>query len=60
MELKRHFVIDFDSTFTKVEALDILGEISLENDNEKERKLKEIEDLTEFGNEGGDLLQGIS
>jgi D-3-phosphoglycerate dehydrogenase / 2-oxoglutarate reductase len=52
MELKRHFVIDFDSTFTKVEALDILGEISLENDNEKERKLKEIEDLTDLGMKG--------
>ncbi|RYF77397.1 MAG: hypothetical protein EOO39_04045 [Cytophagaceae bacterium] len=24
-----YYVIDFDSTFTKVEALDILGEISL-------------------------------
>ncbi len=24
-----YFVIDFDSTFTKVEALDVLGEISL-------------------------------
>jgi D-3-phosphoglycerate dehydrogenase / 2-oxoglutarate reductase len=52
MEIKRHFVIDFDSTFTKVEALDILGEISLENDIEKEKKLKQIEDLTDLGMKG--------
>lgn len=52
MEIRRHFVIDFDSTFTKVEALDILGEISLENDVEKEKKLKQIEDLTDLGMKG--------
>ncbi|MCM4158714.1 phosphoglycerate dehydrogenase [Antarcticibacterium flavum] len=52
MEVKRHFVIDFDSTFTKVEALDVLGEISLQNDVEKKRKLKEIEDLTDLGMKG--------
>lgn len=52
MEIKRHFVIDFDSTFTKVEALDILGEISLENDIEKDQKLKMIEDLTDLGMKG--------
>ncbi|HSI70414.1 MAG TPA: phosphoglycerate dehydrogenase [Gillisia sp.] len=52
MDIKRNFVIDFDSTFTKVEALDILGEISLENDIEKEIKLKKIEDLTDLGMKG--------
>lgn len=46
------FIIDFDSTFTQVEALDILGEISLENDPEKERKLQSIKDITDQGMEG--------
>lgn len=52
MNNNKHFVIDFDSTFTSVEALDVLGEISLENDKEKEIKLKEIEDLTDKGMKG--------
>lgn len=52
MEVKKNFVIDFDSTFTKVEALDVLGEISLANDVEKQKKLKEIEDLTDLGMKG--------
>jgi D-3-phosphoglycerate dehydrogenase len=46
------FIIDFDSTFTQVEALDILGEISLENDPDKERKLQSIKDITDQGMEG--------
>ena len=47
-----HFVIDFDSTFTKVEALDILGEISLENHPEKEARLQKIKDVTDLGMAG--------
>ena len=46
------FIIDFDSTFTQVEALDILGEISLLNDPEREIKLKAIKDITDKGMEG--------
>ncbi|PZX54881.1 phosphoglycerate dehydrogenase [Algoriphagus chordae] len=46
------FIIDFDSTFTQVEALDILGEISLLNDPEREVKLKAIKDITDRGMEG--------
>ncbi|WP_339703305.1 phosphoglycerate dehydrogenase [Algoriphagus aquimarinus] len=46
------FIIDFDSTFTQVEALDILGEISLLNDPEREVKLKAIKDITDKGMEG--------
>lgn len=52
MEIKRHFVIDFDSTFTQVEALDVLGEISLASDEEKEKNLKEVEELTDLGMKG--------
>lgn len=52
MEHNRHFVIDFDSTFTTVEALDLLGEISLKDDRDKEKNLKEIEELTNLGMKG--------
>ncbi|MFY0592636.1 phosphoglycerate dehydrogenase [Roseivirga sp.] len=48
----QHFVIDFDSTFTKVEALDILGEISLANHPEKEERLKLIQEVTDKGMAG--------
>lgn len=46
------FIIDFDSTFTQVEALDILGEISLVNDPDRETKLQSIKDITDRGMEG--------
>lgn len=46
------FIIDFDSTFTQVEALDILGEISLVNDPDRETKLQAIKDITDRGMEG--------
>ncbi len=49
MENNRYYVIDFDSTFTKVEALDVLGEISLANNPKKEEILKEVQDLTNQG-----------
>ncbi|MGM0934203.1 MAG: phosphoglycerate dehydrogenase [Bacteroidota bacterium] len=50
--MERHIVIDFDSTFTQVEALDVLGEISLARDEEKEKNLKEVENLTDLGMKG--------
>lgn len=52
IKTKPHFVIDFDSTFTQVEALDILGEISLENHPEKELRLQQIKDVTDLGMAG--------
>jgi len=48
----KKFIIDFDSTFTQVEALDILGEISLKNDPQKEEKLQSIKEITDKGMEG--------
>ena len=48
MEDNRHFVIDFDSTFTQVEALDVLGEISLANNPNKKKKLEELKELTDL------------
>lgn len=53
MKSQRHFVIDFDSTFTQVEALDILGEISLSGHEQKEERLSELKDLTNSGMSGG-------
>lgn len=52
MAKKKSFAIDFDSTFTQVEALDVLGEISLVNHPEKKEKLKKLEELTNRGMDG--------
>ena len=52
MTITKKFIIDFDSTFTQVEALDILGEISLTGDPKKEEKLQAIKDITDQGMEG--------
>lgn len=49
MPSPKRFIIDFDSTFTRVEALDILGEISLANDPKREEKLQAIKDITDRG-----------
>ena len=46
------FIIDFDSTFIKAETLDILGEISLSAHPEKDKRLKEIADITNSGMNG--------
>lgn len=53
MENKKYYVIDFDSTFTKVEALDVLGEISLAGEVNKEELLKKITEITDQGMGGG-------
>ncbi len=52
MENSKHFVIDFDSTFTRVEALDVLGEISLKNHKDKNGALKKVKDITDKGMDG--------
>lgn len=52
MENIKYFIIDFDSTFTQVEALDELGDISLDGDPQKDKILKEIVELTNSGMEG--------
>src|SRR5690606_27352855 len=45
-------IIDFDSTFTQVEALDELARISLENHPDKDKIYKQIEDFTNLAMEG--------
>jgi D-3-phosphoglycerate dehydrogenase len=51
--VKKYFVIDFDSTFTNVEALDLLGEISLSNSSERDDRLNKIKHITDQGMDGG-------
>ncbi len=46
MNNKEYYIIDFDSTFTQVEALDELVRISLNGHPEKEKVAAEIERLT--------------
>lgn len=48
----KFFIIDFDSTFTQVEALDELGEISLKDHENKEQILEEIKHLTNSAMDG--------
>jgi D-3-phosphoglycerate dehydrogenase len=47
-----YFIIDFDSTFTQVEALDELARISLKDHPDREKIYQQIEDLTNASMEG--------
>ncbi|MDP1727332.1 MAG: HAD-IB family phosphatase [Bacteroidota bacterium] len=49
---KTFFIIDFDSTFTQVEAMEELAAISLENDPEKEDLILKIKQLTDLAMDG--------
>ncbi len=51
--MEKYFVIDFDSTFTNVEALDLLGEISLSNASDRDDRLHRIKEITDQGMDGG-------
>lgn len=48
----KYFVIDFDSTFTKVEAFDVLADISLHGHPELAARKKQIEEITRRGMDG--------
>lgn len=52
MKLNKYFVIDFDSTFTKVEAFDVLAEISLKDHPGLETRKQEIISITNQGMDG--------
>ncbi len=52
MKQKNFYIIDFDSTFTQVEALDELARISLNKHPEKEAIFQKIEDYTNLAMEG--------
>ncbi|MVM28947.1 phosphoglycerate dehydrogenase [Spirosoma sp. HMF4905] len=47
-----YYIIDFDSTFTKVEALDVLGEISLIGRPDRDDVLNQIKAITDRGMSG--------
>lgn len=42
----KYFIFDFDSTFTQVEALDVLCEIALDGDPKREEVLSEVKRIT--------------
>ena len=48
----KYFIIDFDSTFTKVEAFDVLAEICLSDNPERESIQKQIAAITNQGMDG--------
>jgi D-3-phosphoglycerate dehydrogenase / 2-oxoglutarate reductase len=50
--VKNYYIIDFDSTFTQVEALDELARISLKNHPDREAIYQKIEDYTNLAMEG--------
>lgn len=52
MEQTKYFIIDFDSTFTQVEALDVLAEIALKDNENKDKAIQEIKDITDLGMDG--------
>lgn len=52
MTLERKYVFDFDSTLTQVEALDVLAEISLKDDPERDNIVKQIQEITDLGIDG--------
>ena len=50
--MKKQYVFDFDSTITRVEALDLLAEISLNGRKDKEDRIKKITSITDLGIDG--------
>ncbi len=52
MKPQQYFIIDFDSTFTQVEALDELAAISLNKHPDRKKVYKKIEDYTNLAMEG--------
>lgn len=50
--MKTQYVFDFDSTITRVEALDLLAEISLEGRSDKQERIQKISSITDLGIDG--------
>lgn len=49
---KRKYVFDFDSTLTRVEALDVLAEMTLKENPRRHEILEEIQHITNLGIDG--------
>lgn len=52
IEVGRKYVFDFDSTLTRVEALDVLAEMTLQGKSDKEEIISEIQKITNLGIDG--------
>jgi len=52
MQAQKYFIIDFDSTFTKVEAFDVLASITLKDHPEKLDKINQVVEITNRGMSG--------
>lgn len=50
--MHRKYVFDFDSTLTRVEALDVLAEITLKGRPDREEIIQEIQHITNLGIDG--------
>ncbi len=50
--MDRKYIFDFDSTLTRVEALDVLAEITLKNRPDREEVIREIQEITNLGIDG--------
>jgi D-3-phosphoglycerate dehydrogenase len=44
-EVGRKYVFDFDSTLTRVEALDVLAEMTLQGNPKREEIIEEIQNI---------------
>lgn len=52
VEAGRKYVFDFDSTLTRVEALDVLAEMTLKGNSNKDKIIDEIQKITNLGIDG--------
>lgn len=50
--MSKKYVFDFDSTLTSVEALDVLAEITLEHNPNRDETIKQIQEITNLGIDG--------
>jgi D-3-phosphoglycerate dehydrogenase len=50
--MDKYFIIDFDSTLTRVEAMDLLASISLQASPKKKAVENKIKELTDKGMNG--------
>ncbi len=52
IDVARKYVFDFDSTLTRVEALDVLAEMTLQGNSKREEIIEEIQKITNLGIDG--------
>ncbi|MFS4492119.1 phosphoglycerate dehydrogenase [Maribacter sp. 2308TA10-17] len=52
IDVARKYVFDFDSTLTRVEALDVLAEMTLQGKSNREEIIEEIQKITNLGIDG--------